>query len=115
MSNPETPLKRKNAIGPSGFCQNGCGQIKSECVCPPKCSVCKKIISECECPSKCDVCKYDKSRHEPGCEEDHVKAKEAKFLSKKLAKNKKSIKKSQKKSKSKSKRKQRKVRSAKKL
>jgi hypothetical protein len=85
-------------MGPAEFCQKGCGQIKSEC----------------ECPSKCDVCGGgNKSRHKPGCEEAAVKAKEAKFLSKKLAKNKKSIKKSQKKSKSK--RKQRKVRSAKKL
>ena len=114
MSNPETPLKRKYTIGSSGFCQKGCGQKKSKCVCPSKCSVCKKIISECECPSKCDVCGGgDKSRHKPGCEEAAVRAKPSKFLLKKSYKNKKSIKKSQKKSKSK--RKQRKVRSAKKL
>lgn len=103
MSNPKkTPpkLERKNAIGPAGFCQK---------------KGCRQLIEKCECNSQynCNKCKSNKSRHEPGCDEAAVKAKEAKFLSKKLAKNKKSIKKSQKKSKSK--RKQRKVRSAKKL
>lgn len=99
MSNPKTQLKRQKAIGSLGFCQEGCGQLIKKCKCDPR--------------YNCNKCKSNKSRHTLECEEAAVKAKEAKFLSKKLAKNKKSIKKSQKKSKSK--RKQRKVRSAKKL